>query len=81
MIINVNIENPDSEFQPLPHYDLPNHEVALTQLFIEFSEPVHNQFLSCHQLWLTKMIPIENRNCIRFLSGKQQNMSVTRLRV
>lgn len=43
MIINIYRENVESEFEPLPHYNFPDHYVALTQLFIEFSESVHNK--------------------------------------
>ena len=70
MIINVNIENPDSEFQPLPHYDLPNHEVALTQLFIEFSEPVHNQFFVLSSTLVDKNDTNRKQELFSFFVGK-----------
>ena len=43
MIINLTLDNPESEFKPLPSYNFPKHKVALTQLFIEFNESVQNK--------------------------------------
>ena len=70
MIINIYREDVESEFQPLPHYNFPDHNVALTQLFIEFTEPVHNKFFVLTSSLVDKNDTNRKQEICSFFVGK-----------
>ena len=70
MIINVYQDDPESEFQPLPHYNFPNHEVAVTQVYLEFAEPVQRQLFVLSSTLVDKNDANRKQELCSFFVGK-----------
>ena len=70
MIININLKDVDSEFQPLPQYTFSCHKVAVKQVYIEFSEQVHNKLFVLTSTLVDKNDVNRKQEVCSFFVGK-----------